>query len=144
MLLLPPRSTRPATLFPYTTLFRSRIVEGRAPGIAAVPPAARGRAAPEFPVAPFDDETGRRLRSVGHHRLVPAKQRNGPPHDAGKDRTAAELSLRGGSARERIFWSKKPGRCLHPGASLASTRGCSPSGEDLERSEEHTSERKSL
>src|SRR3546814_15309411 len=31
-----------------------------------------------------------------------------------------------------IFWSKKPGRCLHPGASLASTRGCSPSGEDLE------------
>src|SRR3546814_12794509 len=101
----PPRSPRSDTLFPYTTLFRSmahrrheecladregrgqRIVEGRAPGIAAVPPAARGRAAPEFPVAPFDDETGRRLRSVGHHRLVPAKQRNGPPHDAGKDRT---------------------------------------------------------
>src|SRR3546814_4527391 len=99
----PPRSTRTDTLLPYTTLLRS-----------------------------FDDETGRRLRSVGHHRLVPAKQRNGPPHDAGKDRTAAELSLRGGSARERIFWSKKPGRCLHPGASLASTRGCSPSGEDLE------------
>src|SRR3546814_10464773 len=33
MIRRPPRSTRTDTLFPYTTLFRSRLVEGRPPAI---------------------------------------------------------------------------------------------------------------
>src|SRR3546814_13981044 len=47
MLRRPPRSTRTDTLFPYTTLFRSRLDRGRPP--AHRPAAGRGRTGPRAP-----------------------------------------------------------------------------------------------
>src|SRR3546814_2680290 len=73
--------------------------------------------------------------------LSMSSTKDGPPHGAGKDRTAAELSLRGGSAGKG-FASPKNRADACPGASEASARGCSPSGK--RRSEEHTSELQSL
>src|SRR3546814_11325526 len=94
MILLPPRSTRTDTLFPYTTLFRSdagrrRGGRGRLrrrPGparvrAALVPglPAAAGvlRAAGEVPVRRHGRARARPLRRPGRHPPAPAQLR--PP-----------------------------------------------------------------
>src|SRR3546814_13039026 len=60
MILRPPRSTRTDTLFPYTTLFRSRRAARRLCRFARARPASRRRAVPRRA-----DERGRRERPSG-------------------------------------------------------------------------------
>src|SRR3546814_5045927 len=84
----PPRSTRTDTLFPYTTLFRARLVEARAPARSRrVAPyrggGARGRSRmPWHPAARPVLADGRADRIVPRCRAIAAGQGiRGRPHD---------------------------------------------------------------
>src|SRR3546814_5737461 len=92
MIRRPPRSTRTDTLFPYTTLFRSRRRRARAPHPAAVRLAAAavlqpqaGAGSPAHPAAP-------RRRHPGVRSARPAdagQRRQGPPEGAAAARVVA-------------------------------------------------------
>src|SRR3546814_20645114 len=68
MILLPPRSTRTVTLFPYTTLFRSHRV------LAALALQAPGRLDEAVVDQPLRDVDDRRRREAGHAREVAARR----------------------------------------------------------------------
>src|SRR3546814_19626984 len=73
MIRRPPRSTRTDTLFPYTTLFRSRLAVRRAPRPA---PARTGS---EHSRQPADDRNRRALPAAAHA----VAEATGPPQRAG-------------------------------------------------------------
>src|SRR3546814_17928072 len=96
MILRPPRSTRTDTLFPYTTLFRSRRSAGRSR--RALPPARR-----ELPLSshsPFAKSRPRAITGDPPHRPPPARcARSGwqtrPPPSARTDRKSVVSGKRG-------------------------------------------------
>src|SRR3546814_2270511 len=114
MILRPPRSTRTDTLFPYTTLFRSRAARGLERR------AARSSLAPRRG-AGADDRRARRLPG------------------ARPDRCAVRAARRGARARRRLLHRSADGAqlCDDPPHRRGARRR-------LTRSEEHTSELQSL
>src|SRR3546814_20741120 len=113
MIRRPPRSTRTDTLFPYTTLFRSRRTRVR-PGprrrAAAGPPQSKGE--PPLPGRPALDRSpapaGRGKTERSHHRAV--FQDCGPAnlHVDGRVAHDAHLDVDRGRAPERksVVWGK--------------------------------------
>src|SRR3546814_6547956 len=117
MIRLPPRSTRTDTLFPYTTLFRSRI--GAPPGLYL---------------------DGQRQESVGGA-IAGGEQRAGRDEDGNAQR-ACDLPPRHSVERRVQRRRARVQPWLHPPRARAALFG--PDGGAVCRSEEHTSELQSL
>src|SRR3546814_15063539 len=77
MIRRPPRSTRTDTLFPYTTLFRSRRDRGCRRGAHAVRPAGRPSGA--------DDRPGHAAKDAPEPRLGGGLQRDRPTDRGGRE-----------------------------------------------------------
>src|SRR3546814_20542350 len=132
----PPRSTRTDTLFPYTTIFRSRLQIRQMPGLTIGIVALHAFARP-------GDHAGR--RAVGRARIaaleaVRGGDRTGPPADAGA------AALAGGHARPRTRsgFGRKP----HPLPCFGHGARAHPSpyapGRPRLRPRAHTTTRKSM
>src|SRR3546814_3426459 len=124
MIRRPPRSTRTDTLFPYTTLFRSRWA---ASATSACNPKGAFHVRDQNPLGP------------GHHRL-PDRARRRVGRDA-MDRSGAGLPARAWAAMVHGVWlARLSAACLLLVVVLI-RRLCA---RDLPRSDEHTSELQSL